>query len=243
MGRVAAAAARTVTAAVLENPSQAVRFSSAIGSMPWSTKPPARSLRAIVIWICPSGPYQIASTSAPATGLPSSPATVPRTSAPRRSSIGGSSCSAIPRPGIFWGAFAMSAGSKKGEGNRIGQPIGWPASRRIRPANRPAASVVTKRSPPKKPLRTILTPGIGRSVPFSRTRPRTCTVSRSGIATSVACPAFTISRLGSSPRRGGPFDGSNSSSSATVPAAMAGIANRPWSSQANAAVPRTPDPM
>ncbi len=149
MGRSSAVAARTVTAAVLANPSQAVRFSSAIGSMPWSTKPPARSLRAIATWACPSGPYQMASTSAPATGLPSSPATDPRTSAPRRSSTGGSSISSTPRPGISWGAFAMSAGSKKGEGNRIGQPMGWPASRRIRPANRPAASVVTKRSPPK----------------------------------------------------------------------------------------------
>ena len=45
MGRSSAAAARTVTAAVPANPSQAVRFSSAIGSMPWSTKPPARSVR------------------------------------------------------------------------------------------------------------------------------------------------------------------------------------------------------
>ena len=42
----------------------------------------------------------------------------------------------------------MSAGWKKGEGTRIGQPIGWPASRKIRPSNRPAASVMTYRSPP-----------------------------------------------------------------------------------------------
>ncbi len=87
------------------------------------------------------------------------------------------------------------------------------------------------RDRPSRPVRAVL-----------RTSPRTWIVSRRGIVTSVARPAWTTSFLGPTPRRGVAPGPAKSRSRVTIPAAMAGISNRPCSSQATTAEPVCPDP-